>query len=175
MIIAIESCSAAFGVFCCNCCLMLDISYSYVYFVHFSWYHLQNQVIQKYFNDQFVEFLFGRFECWLLQVLLGGMLLATHSYDHPGIYSMEVESPSKPLHGHLVIVCKNRMGKVLRDSIAIKSVFNSDGDKQFLYELRNIFTSDFLIYIFICLVTKLTVVVMILNSYVAVLELFCDH
>lgn len=64
------------------------------------------------------------------EVLLGGMLLATHSYDHPGIYSMEVESPSKPLHGHLVIVCKNRMGKVLRDSIAIK--FNTT----FLLELQ---------------------------------------
>lgn len=119
-----------------------------------------------------MEFLFGRFECWPLQVLLGGMLLATHSYEHPGIYSMEVESPSRPLHGHLVIVCKNRMGKVLRDSIAIKSVFNSDGDKKFLYELRNIFTRDFLLYFLIYLVTKLTVVVIILSSYVAVLELF---
>lgn len=95
---------------------------------------MQNQVIQKYFNNQFLEVLFGRFEfeCWFLQVLLGGMLLATQSYDHPGIYSMEVESPSKPLQGHLVIVCKNRMGKVLRDSIAIKSVLNSNGHSFFM-------------------------------------------
>lgn len=54
--------------------------------------------------------------------MLGSMVLANVSYVHPGIYSLDVDSPPKPLVAHLVVICRTKTGKVLKDSIAVKYV-----------------------------------------------------
>ena len=56
------------------------------------------------------------------QIFLGGILLVGETYSTPGIYSMTAPTPKRPAQGHLIVECRTKLGKVLRDVAAVRWV-----------------------------------------------------